>query len=109
MGQLKRCPYCGMPITVRYPDFCTLPTFKPGRWSGRCSHCNCQLEASNNWEALTGITSLVVFGVVLSLVMPNYPDAPKMLAWICAIPAVGFLYFLNGLIRYLTFSLAKLS
>lgn len=32
-----------------------------------------------------------------------------MLAWICAIPAVGFLYFLNGLIRYLTFSRAKLS
>ena len=109
MGQLARCPYCEWPVAVGYMELCTLPLGKGSQWKSRCSHCNCWLEASSSWEALTGISSLVALGILLSLFTPYYPDAPKVLAWICTIPVIAFLYFFSGLVRYVTFLHAKIS
>jgi hypothetical protein len=109
MGQMARCPYCEWPVAVSYMELCTLPTPKPMRWAGRCSHCNCRLEASSSWEALTVISSLVALGILLTLFTPYYPDAPNVLGWICAILIGAFLYFFSGLVRYMTFSHAKIS
>lgn len=109
MSLERSCPYCGKPFTVTYIELCALPLGRGyRRWYGRCLHCNCNLQASTCWEMLTMAMAFLVTVAVVLLILPHHKPSGLVFAAYVLL-SVLILYFVNGLVRYLTISRAVLS
>ena len=110
MSQQRRCPYCGRTFDIGYFELCVLPLgYRVRRWRGRCEHCRCDLQASLGWDILTMLAAdvLMVGLFVLVATRMHKPSSDGVL--LMAAVFMAALYFVAGLIRYLTIGYARLS
>ena len=106
----RRCPYCGSALVVTYTQMCLwyMPSYA-WRWRGRCTHCNCDVEASLVWELATALASLFLAALLCWYAAGMNHDVSRVGYWATIIAIVIPYYFLSGLIRYTTFRFSKLA
>jgi hypothetical protein len=106
----RRYPYCGSALIVTYNQMCLwyMPS-NAWRWRGRCTHCNCDLEASSVWEIVTALVSLLLAVLLCWYIAGMNHDVSRAGYWATIIASLIPYYFLSGVIRYSTFRFSKLA